>query len=148
MSHLLKHMGDSAQYHHFDYWVTVRPSEDVPGQWVAHCLNIDVVSQGNSLAHAFEMIMEASLQTVMDDVAAGRDPDERRAPQEFWTDLWKTMPKTRTFSQIPKGAKIACAIAQLYLAVPRELAKGKKKQPEPIHEVPAFFTVENHASHA
>ena len=72
----------------YNMWVVVRPAEDVQGQWVAHCLEFDVVSQGNSLEHALEMVCEAVAMVVVDDRIAGRDPLERRAPEEFYDGLY------------------------------------------------------------
>lgn len=34
-------------------------AKDVPGQWVAHDITSDVVSQGNSPEHALKMLLEA-----------------------------------------------------------------------------------------
>jgi predicted RNase H-like HicB family nuclease len=62
------------------------PAPDVPGEWVAHCLPIDVVSQGHSLEHAGEMIQEAVAICVLTDAMEGLDPLAARqpAPPEYW----------------------------------------------------------------
>jgi len=39
--------------------VIIYPAEDLPGQWIAHCLELDIISQGNSPPHALDMIAEA-----------------------------------------------------------------------------------------
>src|SRR6266850_344752 len=72
----------------FNLWVVVRPAEDLPDQWVAHCLELDVISQGTSFQHAMAMVGEAAFLAVTEDLSAGRDPLLRRAPDEFWTDLY------------------------------------------------------------
>ena len=72
----------------YNAWVFVRPADDVAGQWVAHCLEFDVVTQGNSLAHALEMVVEAVSMVVADDLDAGRDPLARRAPPPCWDEMW------------------------------------------------------------
>ena len=36
----------------YNIWVIACPSKSIEGQWVAHALEFDVVSQGNSLEHA------------------------------------------------------------------------------------------------
>lgn len=71
----------------FNLWVVARPAEDLPDQWVAHCLDLDVVSQGTTFQHAMEMVFEACSMVVSDDIVAGRDPSSRRAPQSFWDEL-------------------------------------------------------------
>lgn len=51
----------------------IERAEDVgqaPTQWVAHCLTLDVVTQGDSVAHAFDMLQEA-VQIVVDDDRKG-----------------------------------------------------------------------------
>ena len=61
---------------------------DVPGQWIAHCLEIDLVTQGNSAPHALEMIAEAIEIVAKDNVARGRPAIEiRPAPAEDWARL-------------------------------------------------------------
>ena len=71
----------------YDLWVMIEPAHDVPGQWVAHCLSLDVVTQGNSAKHAFQMVVEAVTMTLADDLCHDVDPLARRAPEEFWTEL-------------------------------------------------------------
>lgn len=39
--------------------VSVHPCPDVPGQWIAHDFERDIVTQGNSKEHALEMLEEA-----------------------------------------------------------------------------------------
>jgi hypothetical protein len=69
-------------------WVLARPSEDIPDQWSVHCLDLDIVSAGDSLEDALEMIVEAVGMCVADDLKRGLDPFGRnRAPQEYWDEL-------------------------------------------------------------
>ena len=79
----------------FDLWVVVKPAEDVPGEWVAHCLDIDVVTQGRDAFHAMGLAAEAISLTVVDDLENGREPGLRRAPQEFWTELYAMLRAAR-----------------------------------------------------
>lgn len=58
--------------------VLVHPAEDVPGQWVGHCLELDILSVGTSPEHALAMTTEAVQMCVDDDVAHGWDPFARR----------------------------------------------------------------------
>lgn len=69
-------------------WVVARRARDVPGQWVAICPNLDLVTQGNSLVQALAMAKEAIVMTVRDDLAADRDPLERWAPKAVWDEFW------------------------------------------------------------
>lgn len=73
--------------HHL--WALFRPSADVPGEWIAHCLDLDVVTQGRSLQHSIEMLLEAVVITVEADVNAGLDPFRRgdRTPKENRSEL-------------------------------------------------------------
>ncbi|HEY3434084.1 MAG TPA: hypothetical protein VGK41_00385, partial [Solirubrobacterales bacterium] len=59
-------------------WLLLTPSRDVEGAWVAHCLNLDVISQGTSLEHAAQMGSEAIVCAVDDDVSQGLDPFDRK----------------------------------------------------------------------
>lgn len=63
----------------FSGWVYISRAEDLPGVWVAHCLDFNIVSQGDSPVHALEMVHEALTGTLVDDIARGFDPDKRRS---------------------------------------------------------------------
>ena len=68
-----------------EFSVLIQAAPDVEGQWLAHCLNWDVVSQGDSPKHALEMIVEAIIIAIEDDRAAGLDPADRpSAKRESW----------------------------------------------------------------
>lgn len=71
----------------FPLWVIFKPAEDIPGTWVAHCLDLDVITSGTSLPHALGMILEAAAMTIEEDLNSGRNPLERRAPPEFWQEM-------------------------------------------------------------
>src|SRR5947209_3310903 len=68
-------------------WIVVERAADLPDAWVAHCLDFDVVSQGNSPQHAIEMLREAVEMVVMDDLKRNADPRSRRAPEAYWVQL-------------------------------------------------------------
>jgi len=76
--------GVSNETRTFSFNVFVRRAPDVAGQWVGHCPEVDVVSQGNSLRQAYEMTKEAVEIVVLDDLDAGRDPTLRAAPKAEW----------------------------------------------------------------
>lgn len=71
--------------------VVLRPASDLPGQWVAHCLDVDVVTYGDSPRHALEMSKEAVEMVFVDDLIANREPLDRRAPRQYWDELWKRL---------------------------------------------------------
>ena len=74
-----------------EFSVLICPAQDLPGQWVAHCLNWDLVSQGASPSHAMRMIAEAVVLAIDEDLSADLDPSERKpAPAELWELFWKT----------------------------------------------------------
>ncbi len=77
----------------YNLWFCVRRTIDAPGQWTAHCLELDVVTQGESVAHALRMLSEACTMTLACDLEAGRDPFERRAPESYWVELYRVVCK-------------------------------------------------------
>lgn len=70
--------------HHYDgeVWVQIERAEDLPGVWIAHCLDFDLVTQGSSIKHAVDMAYEAITMVVEEDLMAGRDLADRRASKE------------------------------------------------------------------
>jgi predicted RNase H-like HicB family nuclease len=72
-------------------WVLVTPAEDLPGTWVAHALEFDVVTQGASADAALRMVFEAVAMVLTDDQQDGLDPYRRRAPSECWQQLREIM---------------------------------------------------------
>jgi predicted RNase H-like HicB family nuclease len=68
-------------------WVIISPAEDVKGAWIAHALEFDVITQGDSAAHAFRMIAEAVALFLDDTLRRGGNPTARRAPPECWEPL-------------------------------------------------------------
>lgn len=69
----------------------VVPAEDVPGAWVAHCLTLDLLSQGPTPEEALRLVAESSLQTFIDDLNDEQDPIERKAPADEWKILEEVM---------------------------------------------------------
>jgi len=67
--------------------------KDLSGEWLAHCLTVDVVTQGGSMQQAFEALGEALEMCREDDEANGLDFYERKpAPVEFWERARRTGP--------------------------------------------------------
>ncbi len=58
-------------------WVLIERDPDIEGRWVAHCVDLDIVSWGDSPAAARQAIEEAVTLAILDDLHAGLDPLER-----------------------------------------------------------------------
>jgi hypothetical protein len=65
-------------------WFIGRPSDDVPGDWEAHCLEFDLFAQGESLLEALELGCEAAGIHIRESLREKRDPYATRAPERFW----------------------------------------------------------------
>lgn len=91
----------------YNAWVVVRPAADVADQWVAHVLDFDVVTQGNSVEHALQMSVEATSMVVVGDLLEDEDPTLRRAPAECWQQLWDMVHNGKPFvaTQLPELLK-------------------------------------------
>lgn len=76
---------------------------DVPGTWIAHDTDVDVVTQGESLDHALEMVKEAKTICVEADREAGLDPAGRRVYPEVRLHCkpMANVPSVRTVSPMP-----------------------------------------------
>jgi predicted RNase H-like HicB family nuclease len=82
--------------------VLVTPAADLPGQWVAHCLQLDIMSQGDSIDHAFRMICEACDLAMNSDLEDELDPFDREpAPDEDWEPYYRIMKNGVTLSTVP-----------------------------------------------
>lgn len=70
-------------------WAIVEPAMDVKGKWVAHCLEFDTLAQADDPATAVELLLQSTNDIVLEDLRAGVDPLERRAPadDEGWSLL-------------------------------------------------------------
>lgn len=63
----------------FSGWVYISRAPDIEGAWIAHCVDFDIMSQGDSPLHALEMVREALELAFADDLNQGLDPAERGA---------------------------------------------------------------------
>lgn len=70
------------------FWVVVDKTE-IPGIWYAHVLELDLVTQGESVRDALVQVREAVEIIFEDDHERGLDPNRRRASPRFWTELDK-----------------------------------------------------------
>ncbi len=133
----------------FDLHIVVWPAEDVPGQWLAHCLGLDVVSQGNSLSHAVAMIREAVGMVLTDDLHKGLDPQRRRAPPADWEAMWKRLREARPlpFDEAARGnpaylvLESTVRVTGLSQAEFEQLAQGAAAPAVPVEfTVPVAFS--------
>lgn len=69
----------------FPLRVVLYPAPDLPGQWIAHGLETDVVTQGDTAEHALAMMADA-LQTLTNYDGLHRRPRIRLrpAPKAVW----------------------------------------------------------------
>ena len=91
-----------------NFWLLVKPADDVPGQWVGHCLELDIISVGDSLQDAIKMTAEATFECVVDDLVNGRDPfDRNMAPAEYFGELSRVQSRGRfcPLSELPADAR-------------------------------------------
>lgn len=113
----------------------VFPSTDVEGQWVSHCLDYDIVSQGNDPRHATLMMVEAVVMTLAEDMAGGFDPSDRIAPQDDW-DRFYSLQKQSTkldteevFKRVQERG--GCAVLQFDLEM-QQMDSTPRQQPRMI----------------
>ena len=131
--------------HRYDLWFVVKRAEDLPDQWVAHCLDLDVVTQGNGAAHALRMLGEACVMTIMHALEAGKDPlAGQRAPDEYWNELYDMMERGERVAPSDVLAKleldpfsmagrVLLAIEDLSGAKPREIVRAAfRSRSEPV----------------
>lgn len=113
------------------FTILVTPAESLPGQWVAHCLNIDLVTQGNSIDHAFEMAREAVTMVVEDDLRNSLDPLERpSAPAECWELLQGVVKEGRPLSDIADRRDVTAAVGMLRVVVSHDVLPEHARPPE------------------
>lgn len=79
---------------------------NIPGQWIAHVLDFDIFTQGRSLQHILEMVLEASLMVVEAEAKIGRDPLVRRAPDEFWARWREIVLESTAFASPARSFRV------------------------------------------
>lgn len=101
--------------------VLVSRAPDLPGQWIAHCLDLDLVTQGTSIEDALRMAKEMIHLTVEDDVERGLDPFERpMAPDEDWDRMLRVLRRGRSASTLTPSerTRLRVVVARLTLRIP------------------------------
>ena len=118
----------------YNFWVVVRPSEELAGQWTAHCLELDIVTQGNSIGHAFEMLKEAVTMAMNDDFANNLNPRDRQsAPKNYWDELWDNIKhgEPAELAELTKrdSESISFVAAQLVMRVETRVQRSPREVP-------------------
>ena len=102
----------------FTGWAYIAQADDVPNCWVAHCLDFNILSIGDSPNHALEMVREAVGIALADDLNNGRDPHARKAEAEDWAPLLRLFEK---HTKVPIGQMNDQAAAFKEFAAPMTL---------------------------
>jgi predicted RNase H-like HicB family nuclease len=111
--------------------VLLTPSKDIAGQWVAHTLKLDLVTQGGSIEEAIEMAIDAVQMVVVDDLSHGLDPLERpSAEHEAWETFMRVLQNGRALSTVTDRSKLTAVAAMLSVAVPSH-ALPEHARPKP-----------------
>jgi predicted RNase H-like HicB family nuclease len=95
-------------------WAVLARAPDVSG-WVAHCLDLHVVTVGDTFTHALQMLHEATTMTLEDDQAAGIDSFTRRAPDEYWNELRRIQRDGKFTDALPTGEPEGPVVLQLQI---------------------------------
>lgn len=121
----------------FTFSYIARETSDVPDQWFVHCLDLDVITQGESFRDAMESLCEAV------DMALEEGPEGySRAPEKFWA-LFKQISETGERTEMgdllartpAKMAKVV-VVGLLTLIPTRE-----SKRPSESKDSPRAFTL-------
>lgn len=119
-----------------EFSILIRPAVDIKGQWIAHCLNWDLVTQGDSAQHAVVMTIEAIAIAIEEDEAAGLDPADRpSAPREAW-DLFSRTQHTGTRISPADVNTLKASPGIVIAAVMYMESAGKRGAPERIASIP------------
>lgn len=77
-----------SEHRDFNVWVVVsRGDASDAAPWVSHVLELDLVTQGDSIGHALAMAHEAADMVFLDDLNRGLDPLARRAPDMYFDEI-------------------------------------------------------------
>lgn len=121
-------------------WVLATPAERVPGEWIAHCLNLDIVSQGPSLHDALEAVREAIRMAVHDDLEQDLDPlDRPQAPEECWEDMQRVLQRGMPLENIDDRSRIKALVTQLRIVRPHH--PGIDGNDERMPELPESWQI-------
>lgn len=109
----------------------MKRADDVPDAWVAECVPLGVVTQGDSLKHAIDMLAEAVDLVIDDDLQREVDPLKTREPlPESANELAQLMSHPLTPVNIDAiDASVSVVIVMLEVVRPRVPAMGLNERP-------------------
>lgn len=96
-------------------------------QWVAICLDLGVVTQGDTLDEARDMIADAIIETVADDIVHGFDPlDRPKSDDEMWQRYVSVQKNGKRYhpGSVPVD-KVRCLTGRMHLKM-----KSRMVEPE------------------
>jgi predicted RNase H-like HicB family nuclease len=117
-----------------DLHALVYPAADLPGTWVAHCLELDIISQGASDQDALRSLDEAINVIVEYNIQHGLMPLQiRLAPKEYWEAAGLPFPQ--------EGLKVSVTVRQLDTGTEDEAGEFQRsmvpivmdRAPVPVH---------------
>jgi hypothetical protein len=108
--------------------VLVTEGEDVSGEWVARCLDLDLVAKGGSLDAALDAIRETVIVALEDDLANGRDPADRpRSADRYWEIFSQTVEQGQPTEEVADRGEIHTLVAQMRFEAQRRPRDGARK---------------------
>ncbi|RME20443.1 MAG: hypothetical protein D6798_20480 [Deltaproteobacteria bacterium] len=115
----------------YNFHVLIHRSETAPHIWVAHCLELGLVSQADSPAAARDAIEEAVTMIVLDDLNAGLDPLDRQPSEEKYQQMAKDLferGRTVDLSQddVADREQVSRFLVLLQLSFEKEASPGGK----------------------
>ena len=127
-----------------DLSVLVTRAEDIEGEWISHCLELDVMSQGDSIAQALAGIAEAIAMAVEDDLSHGLDPfSRRRAPDEYWHQMDAVIATGRPVQELSDWSMVRALVTQFTLRIRRSFDGRELEPPMPVPEAWQIAAFEN-----
>lgn len=111
----------------------VTRTTDVPGAWVAECVPLGVVTQGDSLQNAIEMLVEAVDLVVEDDLSRGLDPLRARKPLPGSTEeLAAFMSRPMTSIDVSKADDSVAAVLVMVNVVRPQVSAMTTEHPTAV----------------
>lgn len=137
-------MDRSVEKRVYSCWIVVEPAEDMPGTWVSHCLNFDLVSYGDSIVDAVVSVCEAVEDVVIEDLSSGREPLQRgtTTPSVCWERLKKILESGKPVKMSEMSSAVRAFVAhQVNFVAEIEMVKIPLKAPstEPISVAPMML---------
>jgi hypothetical protein len=100
-------------------WAIIQPASDIPGKWVAHCLVFDTLAQADDPEVAYALLLQSTSEIVLEDLRAGMDPLDRRAPQD--DEGWSLL---RFVTEEPDSTSTGALTPDLWTEIRTQTAAG------------------------